>query len=126
MENFKFCGTTTRFQSLRTFDLAKPTPNLTGKLMTKEQFRVLSFISVLLVSLLITQFVLNIGNAKLANEVSKQQLLVNRSRQLEPVLDQLAKRLAQDSESNPAFRNLLVKYELRVTSDTNGKQKKYP
>lgn len=94
--------------------------------MTKNQFWIFNTICFLLVAVLIAQFALNSSNAKLIKEVSRQQEVVNNARQLEPVLDQLAKRIAHDSETNAALRSLLVKYDMRVTLEVDGKQKQYP
>lgn len=94
--------------------------------MTKPQFWILNIICLVLVILLIAQFVLSGTNGKLNNEVNNQQITVNNARQLEPVLDQLAKRIAHDSETNAALRDLLVKYDMHVTLEVDGKQKKYP
>ena len=38
----------------------------------------------------------------------------------------IAKRIARDSDTNAALRNLLVKYDMHVTLEVDGKQKKYP
>jgi hypothetical protein len=94
--------------------------------MTKTQFWIFNIVCLALIGLLITQFVLNQGNTKLTEELNQQQLIVNNATKLEPVLDQLAKRIAHDSETNAALRDLLVKYDMHVTLEVDGKQKKYP
>ncbi len=94
--------------------------------MTKTQFWILNVVGLVLIALLITQFVVSGSNAKLNDEVNRKQAVINNARQLEPVLDQLAKRIAHDSDTNAALRNLLVKYDMHVTLEVDGKQKKYP
>ena len=94
--------------------------------MTKTQFWIFNVVCLVLIALLITQFVINGSNTKLTEEMNQQQAVINNARQLEPVLDQLAKRIARDSDTNAALRNLLVKYDMHVTLEVDGKQKKYP
>lgn len=94
--------------------------------MTQRQFWIFNSISAILVALMITQFVLGSSNAKWNEELGRKQVIINNARQLEPVLDQLAKRIARDSETNAAFRTLLAKYDLHVTLEVDGKQKQYP
>ncbi|MEO5802754.1 MAG: hypothetical protein ABIR24_04430 [Verrucomicrobiota bacterium] len=94
--------------------------------MTKTQLWIFNVVCLILIALLITQFFISRSNTKLTNEMNKQQAVIKNAQQLEPVLDQLAKRIARDSDTNAAFRNLLVKYDLRVTLEVEGKQKKYP
>jgi hypothetical protein len=94
--------------------------------MTKLQFWLLNFICLALVTLLVAQFVLDRSNGKIIREINDRQAVVKNAQQLEPVLDQLAKRIARDSETNAALRDLLVKYDMHVTLEVDGKQKKYP
>lgn len=94
--------------------------------MTKPQFWALNFIGLALVILLLSQFIIDRINAKLVAEVNNRQAIVRNAQQLEPILDQLAKRIARDSETNTALRNLLVKYDMQVTLEVDGKQKNYP
>jgi hypothetical protein len=94
--------------------------------MTKPQFWALNIISFVLAILLLAQFALDGSNQKLVTEVNNRQAVVKNAQQLEPVLDQLAKRIAHDSDTNAALRNLLVKYDMHVTLEVDGKQKKYP
>jgi hypothetical protein len=94
--------------------------------MTKPQFWALNIICFVLAILLLAQFALDGSNQKLVTEVNNRQAVVKNAQQLEPVLDQLAKRIAHDSDTNAALRNLLVKYDMHVTLEVDGKQKKYP
>jgi hypothetical protein len=106
--------------------LRKPTSNLFAGFMTKTQFWIFNLVCLALIALLIAQFIVNESNTKLTEEMNRQQSVIKNAQQLEPVLDQLAKRIAHDSETNAAFRDLLVKYDLHVTLEVDGKQKKYP
>lgn len=94
--------------------------------MTKNQFWIFNFVCFVLVVVLAAQFLVSRSNAKLNDEVNRQQTVINNARQLENVLDQLAKRIARDSDTNAALRDLLVKYDMRVTLEVDGKQKNYP
>ncbi len=94
--------------------------------MTKNQFWIFNFVCLVLVVVLAAQFLVSRSNAKLNDEVNRQQTVINSARQLENVLDQLAKRIARDSDTNAALRDLLVKYDMRVTLEVDGKQKNYP
>ncbi len=94
--------------------------------MTKNQFWIFNFVCLVLVVVLAAQFLVSRSNAKLNDEVNRQQTVINSARQLENVLDQLAKRIARDSDTNAALRDLLVKYDMRVTLEVDGKQKQYP
>lgn len=71
-------------------------------------------------------FITVTSNDKLNNEIAQRQQVINNARQLEPVLDQLAKRIARASDADPRFKTILVKHGMTVTLDVNGKQKKYP
>jgi hypothetical protein len=94
--------------------------------MTKNQYWVLNVVSFVLVTLMTVQFFVNRSNAQLNDSINQQQAVINHGRQLEPILDQLAKRIARDSETNAALRELLVKHDLRVTLEVDGKPKNYP
>lgn len=94
--------------------------------MTRNQFLLLNIISFMLVIVLIAQFFLSRDNAISTGALNNQQAVISNARQLETVLDQLAKRIARDSETNAALRDLLVKYDMRVTLEVDGKQKNYP
>jgi predicted Zn-dependent protease len=98
--------------------------------MTKAQFWILNTVSLVLVVLSIVQFVTNRTNAQMNNalnqQMNQQQPVINHGQQLEPILDQLAKRIARDSETNAALRELLIKHDLRVTLEVDGKKKNYP
>jgi hypothetical protein len=51
---------------------------------------------------------------------------VARARQMEPILDQIAKRIAKVSDNDPQLRLILVKHGMKVTLEVDGKQKSYP
>ena len=54
------------------------------------------------------------------------QTEINNGRQFASVLDQIARRMASGSETEPRLTNILAKYGLKVTLDVNGQKKNYP
>jgi hypothetical protein len=94
--------------------------------MTKAQFWVLNLICLVLIVLLVAQFVINQNNLKLNKEVASHRKTVSNAQKLQQVLDQLTRRIAVDSKTNATMRNLLVKHDLHVTLEEDGKQVNYP
>ena len=95
--------------------------------MNKTDFSILMFLSLLFAGLVGLNLWLMSSNGRLNMQLAQEQQSINQARQLEPVLDNLAKRIAKGSDSDPRLREVLKKNQLQVTLDTgNGEQKKYP
>ncbi len=94
--------------------------------MTRIQFWILSSVAILLVAVLWTHFIVVTRNGNLNNEIAQRQQVINQARQLEPVLDSLAKRIAKGSDTDPKLKNILAKHGMKVTLDVDGKKKNYP
>ena len=94
--------------------------------MTKFQYWTLNVIGLVLVAMLLGHHFFARANDRLGDAVMRDQAFVNGSRQVEATLDQLAKRIAKGSETDPQLKKLLVKYGLNVTLDTDGTKKTYP
>jgi len=94
--------------------------------MTRLQFRVLNVTGAILILSLVGHFLLSAWNARLGSQLRNTQTYINNSSQVAAVLDQLAKRIALGSETEPRLRDLLIKYGLTVTLDVQGKKKSYP
>ena len=94
--------------------------------MSKFQFWTLNVIGLLLVAELLGHHFFARHNDRLGDAVLRDQAFVNGSRQVEATLDQLAKRIAKGSETDPKLKNLLVKHGLNVTLETDGTKKSYP
>lgn len=94
--------------------------------MTRTQFIVLSLVSLTLVVLLLA----NVGAAyrgqTVAAESIEAQMQLNNSRRAEQILSQISMRIARDSDKDAALRDLLVKHQLKVTLEVDGKKKNYP
>jgi len=94
--------------------------------MNRIQFWALNITSLLLVVLLLSHFFFARANSLLSGEVAREQAFINNARQVETVLDQLAKRIARGSDTDPQLKNILIKHGLNVTLEIEGKQKAYP
>ena len=94
--------------------------------MNKPQFWILNLVSLLLSATLLAHFFFVRHNNQLGGALNGEQAYVNNARQLETVLDQLAKRIAKGSDTDPKLKNILVKYGMTVTLETDGKKKTYP
>ena len=94
--------------------------------MNKLQFWALNVGSLVLAALLLGHFFFVRANNRLGQALDRDRNVINNARQLEPVLDQLAKRIAKGSDADPKLKNILVKYGLNVTLEVDGKKKTYP
>jgi hypothetical protein len=94
--------------------------------MSRFQFWTLNCASAILVVLLATHFVMSRRNSRRTDELNLQRAYINNANQVSAVLDRMAQRIAQGSESDPRLRDLLIKYGLTVTLDVQGKKKTYP
>ncbi len=94
--------------------------------MSKLQYWILNGLGLTLVVLLLAHYFFARSNDRLGDAVVRDQAFVNGSRQVELTLDQLAKRIAKGSETDPKLKQVLVNYGLNVTLETDGKTKSYP
>lgn len=94
--------------------------------MNKLQFWILNVASLVLAAMLLGHFFFARHNNKLGAALSSEQAYINQARQLESVLDQLGKRIAKGSDTDPKLKTILVKYGMTVTLEVDGKQKTYP
>ena len=94
--------------------------------MNKLQFWVLNVASLVLAALLLGHFFFVRANNRLGQALDRERATISKARQLEAVLDQLAKRIAKGSDTDPKLKNVLVKYGLNVTLEVDGKKKAYP
>ena len=94
--------------------------------MSRFQFWTLNCAGAILVLLLLAHFVMARLNGRRTDELNLQRAYINNANQVSAVLDRMAQRIAQGSESDPRLRDLLIKYGLSVTLDVQGKKKTYP
>ena len=94
--------------------------------MTRLQLLVLKITSAALVVVLLGHFTFTRWNTARRGAITRDQVLINNARQVEPVLDQLARRIAKGSDTEPRLKNILVRHRLNVTLDVDGKKKSYP
>ncbi len=94
--------------------------------MNKLQFWTLNTAGLLLVTLLIGHFFFARHVNGLGEALGRDRALINSAQQLEPVLDNLAKRIAKGSDTDPTLKNILIKYGMNVTLEVDGKKKNYP
>jgi len=90
--------------------------------MTKLQFWILSVTSAILVALLLAHLFLARSNNKLGAQLNAQRTYIAQARQIEPVLDQLAKRIAKGTEADPRLQALLAKHGVNVTLPPEAKK----
>ncbi len=94
--------------------------------MNKSQFWILNLASLVLAALLLGHFFFQRHNNRLGDALNRERAYINQAAQLEAVLDQLGKRIAKGSDTDPKLKNILVKYGMTVTLETDGKKKTYP
>ena len=94
--------------------------------MNRHQFWALNLASLVLAALLLGHFFFVQHSHQLGDALTRDQVYINNARQLEAVLDQLAKRIAKGSDNDPKLKIILLKYGMNVTLETNGKTKTYP
>lgn len=94
--------------------------------MSKSQYWILNFLGVILAVLLLSHYFFAKSNYQLAEDTRQGQATIARSRQLAVTLDQMAKRVAIGSETDPRLRQILVRYGLHVTLEKDGVKKTYP
>lgn len=99
---------------------------LTPTFMNRLQFWLLNLASAGLVLLLAGHFLLARRNNRIGEQLNREQTYIGRASQVSAVLDQMARRIALGSESDPRLRDVLIKYGLSVTLEAGGKKKTYP
>jgi hypothetical protein len=94
--------------------------------MSRFQYWTLNCAGAILVLLLVSHFAMARLNSRRTEELNLQRAYINNANQVSAVLDRMAQRIAQGSESDPRLCDLLIKYGLSVTLDVQGKKKTYP
>ena len=94
--------------------------------MSKLQFWTLNAASFILAAVLLAHFFFVRQNNLQNESLNREQAYIAQARQLETILDQLAKRIARGSDTDSKLKNILVKYGMKVTLETDGKKKSYP
>jgi hypothetical protein len=94
--------------------------------MNRLEFWSLNVASLVLIGLLIAPFWLSLRNDQLISELNQERETLQKARAAEPVLDQLAKRVALGSEKDARLRELLTRSGLTVTLEVDGETKRYP
>ncbi len=94
--------------------------------MNRIQFWTLNVVCLLLATLLLAHFFFARHNNRLGESLSQERAYINSARQLESVLDQLAKRIARGSDTDPKLKTILVKYGMNVTLEVDGQKRTYP
>ena len=94
--------------------------------MNKLQFWALNVVSLLLAMLLLGHSIFVRHNNRLGQALERDRAIITKAQQCEGVLDQLAKRVAKGSDTDPQLKQILVKYGLKVTLEVDGKKKSYP
>jgi hypothetical protein len=94
--------------------------------MNKFQFWTLNLASLLLVLLLLGHFFFAQHNNGLGQALERDRAAINNARQIEVVLDQLAKRIAQGAGTDPRLKNILIKHGLNLPSEPVGNKSKRP
>ena len=85
--------------------------------MTKNDFWILNLVSGLLVLLLFGHYFLSRTNNQLGAQLNQERISVNNGRQLQPILENMARRIAGAGETNVGLKVLLTKYDIRITPD---------
>ncbi len=104
--------------------------------MNRPQFLAINTLALALSALMLAHFFVARSAGRLSgemtanqskfNEARLAQSRLNEARQLETILDQLAKRIAHGSETDPRLRTILSKHGMQVTLEINGEKKQYP
>jgi hypothetical protein len=94
--------------------------------MTKLQFWILNCASLLVAALLLGHFFFSRSNSQIGDALARDQEAIVNAKKLEKVLDQVAKRIAIGSETDPQLAAILQRYGMKVTLDRDGKEKNYP
>jgi hypothetical protein len=94
--------------------------------MTKNQFWLLNLVSAILIVLLFAHLFFSRANNSLGAQLNAQRAYVNNARQLQPVLENMAQRIATAGENDPKLKALLTKYDIRITLPPETTAEKQP
>ncbi|MDZ4817121.1 MAG: hypothetical protein SGI71_12760 [Verrucomicrobiota bacterium] len=101
--------------------------------MNKNQFTILNVLAALFLVIVLANVAmsLKLRRSAVAIEEKNRGLMeaeakFKSAQQSRMFLRQVAMRLAQGSDADPALRDLLVKHNLKVELNVNGKTKNYP
>ena len=83
--------------------------------MTKNQFWLLNIVSAVLIVVLFAHLFFSRANNNLGATLNSQRAYINNARQLQPVLENMAQRIATAGENDPRLKALLTKYDIRIT-----------
>ncbi len=83
--------------------------------MNRVKLMILWALAVLLVVLMAGKYVLSVENAKLAREMMAAQATITSAQRAEPMLRQMAGRLAQLATREPELADLLRQYNVHIT-----------
>ena len=94
--------------------------------MTRHQFWLLNGVSALLIILLLAHSSLSRQNARLGAQINTERAYINNARQLQPFLENLARRINAAGESDIQLRALLTKYDIKVNPPPDAKAAEAP
>ena len=84
--------------------------------MTKTQFWLLNIVSGVLIALLFAHYFASRANSRLAAQLNKERAYIKNADQLQPVLENLVRRIAAAGQNDTKLRSLLTKYDIRFSS----------
>src|SRR5688572_29198447 len=82
--------------------------------MSRLEFWLLNGASAVLIALLLAHLFLSRANNQLGGQLNSQRGYINNARQLQPVLENLVRRIAAAGESDPKLKALLAKYDIKL------------
>ncbi len=89
--------------------------------MTRSQALALNIVSALLIFLLFAHLAFSRSNSKLGNQLNAARAQVNNARQLQPVLENLVRRIAAGGEKDVQVKALLTKYDIKINAPGEAK-----
>ena len=94
--------------------------------MNKTQFGILNVSGGLCVGLIFINLVVARLNARLNESLLQTQNQLNTAQQIQTTLQEVAVRIAQGAQTDPALIDLLKRQQLQVTLNVDGKTKQVP
>ena len=94
--------------------------------MNKTQFGILNVSGGLCVALIFINLVVARLNARLNESLLQTQNQLNTAQQMQTTLQEMAVRIAQAAQTDPAMIALLQRQQLQVTLNVDGKSKPVP
>jgi hypothetical protein len=92
--------------------------------MSKEQFWILNVVGGVCALLLLINLILGRLNEQTNQELMRTQNQLNRAQQLQTTIQNLAVRVAQAGQTDPALAAVLTRQDLKVTLNNPDKQTK--